>query len=207
MRSSEYNLKKAEAISVSDIFENNKQLVYSVLIYLAGVIIGSFYFKTISDDSSLNKAFSALFAASDYSFTTVLLSKVILYSFVFLTVVFLSMSIYGFALVNFTELLCGLGTAIKISFYYSQSVAGIGYAALVSIPQCALFVTVLLFLIKSAGELSREVYCLAIKKTDTALYNSPAQYLKMYLVFYLVMLLVALINSASVFALSKVIHY
>lgn len=194
----------AEAFSLGDFIDDNKQLIYPLLFYTVGLIIGSGLY---THSEPLRQFLKEVFSGNTESFTMLLFSRLTAYSILFIIILLISLCVWGFAFIYFVPLLCGAGVALKLSYIYSLSASGAVYGFLLAGPQCALIVSLMLFTVKNGSALSRNIFSSAVNKTDTAGFNEPKQYLKHIIVFGFLMCVCALINASSLYLIKRIIHF
>ena len=183
--------------------DENKLLIYPALFYIAGLIIAQSLFKY----ADLSAFLKAVYTIENYSVSTLILSRILLYSLVFTITVLLSFSAFGFVFINAAPLLIGFTVGLKLSYFCTLLNTGIAYVLFLIAPQSALFVTLLLYTVKHGSLFSRGVYSFSIKRTDTAEYIEIRQYLKLVLIYFVFIVLSAAINGVSVFLVGKIIHF
>ena len=187
-----------------DALTKNKSLALSVMFYICGLLGGSLCYKAVfkSDASYLKN----LFTAGESGFISVLTARLCLYLAVFIISFLISFSILGFLFINVIPLICGFGTALKISYYYSLSALGIGYSILITVPETSLFITLLVFLLNKFSAFSKSVFDTYVKKSDIMTGDNRSSYLKTVFIFLILIVLSAVINSAITYFVNPLIQ-
>ncbi len=194
-----------EKKSIADIIIENKELIYPALFYLAGLILGSFFFAYINKTNFAGIIDSIFKLAAD-DFYTVFLNKFCVYFSLFTITVLLGLCLVGFPFINIIPLLIGIEIALKISYYYVNfSVKGIGYSLLMIIPESACFITVLMYTIKTSSALSKSIYTVTTKKSDMNEEINLKSYLKNFLTYAIIIIAISVINALATYLLSSII--
>ncbi len=183
-------------------YEENRELIFSVLFYVSGLFIGTFIFKAAP--SQVNGVFSELLLVMSRNITSLILSRLLIYYLMFFIIILFGLSVLGFSLINAVPLMIGISSALRICYYYSFSLRGVGCSLLTVIPETALIVSIIIFSVKNSARLSSGIYYL-IKNSDTALDVSLWSYLKIVCVYAALVGLSAVINSLIIYAFSGII--
>lgn len=184
--------------------EIDKELIYSLLFYAGGLLLGAGVYRNAG--TGISKAIKSILEINDTALLSLFISRVGLYLSIFCVCILLSLCVTGFGVLYFVPLFCGAGLGLKISYYYALSASGAGYAALLVIPEATLYITVLLFTVKNCSCLSKSIYSLSVKKSDITYDVSIRSYLKLFLIYAIMILLIAFINSLLTKALGGLIH-
>lgn len=191
-----------------DIFQgiiDNKDYIYPACFYIAGIILGTFFFEFINN-SAFSKIMGDVFKLNQNTFLQIFLNRFTIYFSLFSITVFLGMCLVGFPLINMIPLVCGLEIALKVSYYYvNYSTKGIGYSVLMVIPECAAFLTVLIYTIKLSSQLSKNIYSFTTKKTDIEEDFKLSPYLKKFFIYALCVTLISAANAAIIYLLANII--
>lgn len=194
-----------EKQSFADIIIKNREFIYPALFYLAGLILGSFFFTYINK-TNLAEIIESVFKLSTDDFYTFFLNKFCVYFSLFTITVLLGLCLVGFPFINIIPLFSGMEIALKISYYYVNfSVKGIGYALLMIIPESACFITVLIYTIKTSSALSRYIYSVTTKKSDMNKDINLKSYLKNFLIYAIIVVAISVINALATYLLSSII--
>lgn len=184
-------------------FNNNKSFIYSVIFYIAGLLLGALIYSQLNDSAAelISKAVNPI--TSD--FKKMFFSTVAVYIAVFVFVVIFGVSLFGFRFINCIPLLIGFAVALKISYFYtSYSANGITYCALLVIPQSCVFAETIIYTIKSSSLMSRQIYNSTTKKSDTEAFNLKL-YLKDFVIYIVVIIVISALNSLITSSLVTII--
>lgn len=190
--------------SIVDILINYKAIVYSIILYVAGLIIGVIIFK-YSNESFIN-IISKLFITKQNNFFQQFINYSCLYFSAYTVTVLLGLCLIGFPILNIIPLMVGTALAIKISYYYCNfSAKGIGYSLLMIVPESALFVTILILSIVKSNSLSKNIFEIVSNKSNMTERVNLQSYLKSFVLYAFVVLLISLINASCCYFLSTII--
>ena len=184
-------------------FNNNKSFIYSVIFYIAGLLLGALIYSQLNDSAAelISKAVNPI--TSD--FKKMFFSTVAVYIAVFVFVVIFGVSLFGFRFINCIPLLIGFAVALKISYFYtSYSANGITYCALLVIPQSCVFAETIIYTIKSSSLMSRQIYNSTTKKSDTEDFNLKL-YLEDFVIYIVVIIVISALNSLITSSLVTII--
>lgn len=184
-------------------FNNNKSFIYSVIFYIAGLLLGALIYSQLNDSAAelISKAVNPI--TSD--FKKMFFSTIAVYIAVFVFVVIFGVSLFGFRFVNCIPLIIGFAVALKISYFYtSYSANGITYCALLVIPQSCVFAETIIYTIKSSSLMSRHIYNSTTKKSDTEDFNLKL-YLKDFVIYIVVIIVISALNSLITSSLVTII--
>lgn len=184
-------------------FNNNKSFIYSVIFYIAGLLLGALIYSQLNDSAAelISKAVNPI--TSD--FKKMFFSTVAVYIAVFVFVVIFGVSLFGFRFINCIPLLIGFAVSLKISYFYtSYSANGISYCALLVIPQSCVFAETIIYTIKSSSLMSRQIYNSTTKKSDTEDFNLKL-YLKDFVIYIVVIIVISALNSLITSSLVTII--
>lgn len=184
-------------------FNNNKRFIYSVIFYIAGLLLGALIYSQLNDSAAelISKAVNPI--TSD--FKKMFFSTVAVYIAVFVFVVIFGVSLFGFRFINCIPLLIGFAVSLKISYFYtSYSANGITYCALLVIPQSCVFAETIIYTIKSSSLMSRQIYNSTTKKSDTEDFNLKL-YLKDFVIYIVVIIVISALNSLITSSLVTII--
>ena len=116
-----------ESFDFDDFLEKNKEYIFLLLIYVAGLLAGSLLFKSLNLSKYSSYVSDFLTVKSD-SLLSVAVDRLSVYLIIYVFTILLGLCIIGFPIINLVPLLCGFEVAIKIAFYYNlYSLKGIGY--------------------------------------------------------------------------------
>lgn len=203
LREKDINSKPKQ--SIGEIIIDNKELIYPFLFYIAGLILGSFFFTNINN-TKLSALMQAAFKLNESGFDSIFLNKFCVYFSLFTVTVLLGLCLIGFPFINIIPFLSGIEIALRTSFYYvNYSVKGIGYALLIIIPESAAFIAVLLYTIKTSTLLSKNIYNITTKKTDMTEDLNLKSYLKSFLIYGAIVVIISLVNALATYLLESLI--
>ena len=182
----------------------NKEYIYPLMFYAAGLIIASFGYRLISN-SAISSLIQNIFSNKQSEFVAMFLNRFSVYMSLYAVCVFLGMCLVGFPFINVIMTIIGAELAIKTAFYYINfSAKGIGFALLMIIPEGAAIGTVLIYAIKTSNELSRQIFEIAAKN-NTSEAVEIKYFLKKYIIFALIVLLITLVNALASYYFSGII--
>lgn len=187
-----------------DLFEfikRNNVLIYSVLFYSAGLLCGSFVYKRLESD-----VLNSLFSVVKLTFGQELINNLSFYFLIFAVSVLMGICLIGFPFMNLIPFFFGVYIGMEISYYYiTYGIKGFGFALLMVAPFACLFLTVLIQTISKSYVLSKRIYNITIKKSDTADNVDYKLYLKNFVMYGLIIILIAFINTGLSQALGTII--
>ena len=155
-----------ESFDFDDFLEKNKEYIFLLLIYVAGLLAGSLLFKSL-DLSKYSSYVSDFLTVKGDSLLSVAVDRLSVYLIIYVFTILLGLCIIGFPIINFVPLLCGFEVAIKIAFYYNlYSLKGIGYSLLMIAPEAAAFMVILFFTISASKELSKNIFDISVQKNS-----------------------------------------
>ncbi len=193
--------KNTKEFDFIEFYKSNKILIYSVVFYIGGLICGAFIYKKCKCD-----ALDALFTISNNTFVQDFINNLSFYFLVFSVSVVLGFCLIGFPFINLIPFFVGFQTGMEISYYYVNfAFKGFGYSILMVAPFVCLYLTVILQSITKSYTLSRQIYNLTVKKSDTANDFNYKLYLKSILIYAVIIIIIALINTALTQAFGAII--
>lgn len=135
-------------------FQNNKESVYSIIFYVFGLILGS-YFYAVSKSEAINTVLTEV----TKSFSVAVVANLMLYLSLFLLIVLMGFSLIGFAVMNFIPVIAGIFYGMKCACYFSlYSGKGIGYILLLIAPVSALLISLIVYALSCNSKLSKTIY-------------------------------------------------
>lgn len=135
-------------------FQNNKESVYSIIFYVFGLILGS-YFYAVSKSEAVNTVLTEV----TKSFSVAVVANLMLYLSLFLLIVLMGFSLIGFAIMNFIPVIAGIFYGMKCACYFSlYSGKGIGYILLLIAPVSALLISLIVYALSCNSKLSKTIY-------------------------------------------------
>ena len=188
-----------------EIITQEKELVYSVLFYAAGLLVGSFGFTLIKSEV-LTNGIKALYTPQTGNLYSLLICNFALYISVFAVTVLLALFLIGYPVINAVPLVIGCAVGLKLAYFYiTYGVKGIGYSLLLVIPQAAIFTTVVLYTIRQSAIISKYILkCVSSKEAGEPL--KIKSLLKSYIVYTLAVTLAAFANALFTYLFSGIIR-
>lgn len=176
---------------IGELFKEYKSIIYTVLFYIFGLFIGSYFYKAASTE-----LLDSLLKPENQSLINLFISNFCIYFSLFLLVVFLGFCLIGYPIINIIPTVIGFVTGIRAAFFFiNYSVKGIGYALVMLVPFVALFLTVIAFTINLSTSLSKQLISLT-RNSDEHTELSLKPYIKKYLIFALCIALTSLIDAS-----------
>ena len=187
-----------------EILKEEKELIYSVLFYTAGLLVGSLGFSLIKSEM-LIKGIKAIFTPHAGNLTSIFICNFALYISIFAVTVLLGLFLIGYPIINSIPLMIGCSVGLKVAFFYiTYGVKGVGYSLLLVIPQAAIFTTVVVYTIRQSAQISRYILkCVSSKEAGEPL--KVKSLLKRYITYTLAVIAAAFVNALFTFLLSDLI--
>lgn len=170
-------------------FENDKQLIYSVLFYICGIMVGTSFYKAVTSET-LDK----ILMPKNSTFINLFLSDVCLYLALFLIIVFLGLCLIGYPLINIIPAFLGIEYGMKMAYFLvNYSAKGLGYAVLMVVPFSAAYVTIISYTLRISSKMSKNLIEVT-KEGSTSEFNLKP-YVKQYAVIGAVIIIMSLISA------------
>lgn len=193
-----------ESFDFDDFIEKNKEYIFLLLIYVAGLLAGSLLFKSLNL-SKYSSYVSDFLTVKGDSLLSVAVDRLSVYLIIYVFTILLGLCIIGFPIINLVPLLCGFEVAIKIAFYYNlYSLKGIGYSLLMIAPEAAAFMVILFFTISSSKELSKNIFDISVQKNSKK-QIVLADYLKSFLKYGAEIIVISFVNSLIIYLFNSII--
>ncbi len=190
--------------SIGTLIIENKEYIYPVLCYVAGLITASFIYSETTLFADLMQRYTV---ADNQEFIQLLLRRLALYFSVYSATVLMGLCLIGFPFINFVPLGFGFVTALRIAYYYCNSgVKGFGFVLLMVAPEAAAFVTILIYSIRNSTQLSKHIYDLTTKKSDGSAAFSFKNHLKKYAIDTLLVMMISFVNAGAEYLLGQLIR-
>lgn len=191
--------------TLEEILTEEKELIYSVLFYSAGLIVGSLGFSLINSDV-LIKGMKAIFTPQTGNLASIFICNFALYISIFTVTVLLGLFLIGYPVINAVPLVIGCAVGLKVAFFYvTYSVKGIGYSFLLVIPQAAVFATVVLYTIRQSAIISRYILnCVTSKAAGEP--PKIKSLLGRYITYTVAVTVTAFLNALFTYLLSDIIR-
>lgn len=181
-------------------FEKDKYLIYAAVFYSCGVALGSSLYKFSASDTLNN----ILMLNGDTAFINLFLSDLCVYLALFLLIVFLGLCLIGYPVMNIIPAFMGMEYGMKISYYLTNySVKGVGYALLMIIPFCSVFVTAISYTLRISAEISKSLMSLTKEGSSGGFDIRP--YAKEYAIIGTAIIISCLASAGITVLLSKLV--
>ncbi|MCM1285617.1 MAG: stage II sporulation protein M [Acetobacter sp.] len=196
-----FEIVNKKEFDIKAFFLDNKETIYSLLFYLFGLILGS-YFYSIAKSETIN----TVLTETTENFTAAFIANLTLYLSVFLIIVLMGFSLIGFSVVNAIPVLLGMFYGMKCACYYSlHSGKGVGYIMLLIAPTASLFLSLVIYSIGYNSSLSKMIFS-SVKNEKNRGISFEVKPLFLQIIIQLVLFLsLAVINSGLSVALGNLI--
>lgn len=190
--------------SASEIIIANKDYLFPVFCYIAGLVTASLLYAEVP---LLSNAVQRWTVTDYYDFRLLLLHRLAVYMTIFSVTMLMGMCMIGFPFIHIVPLAFGFVTAVRVAYYYTESgVRGLGFVLLMVAPEAATLMTVLIYTIRSSTRLSRQIYRLTTKKTDAPETESFRMHLKNYGIYAASVIVISFVNAGAEYLLGQLIH-
>lgn len=194
-----------EKFNIIEFLCDNRALIYPILFYISGLILGSSTYKVL-DNGILSPMIEEVCKGSSGGFLQLFVNNLGLYLTVFCGCVLLGLCIIGFSIVNFIPLICGFEIAVKISYFYvNYNVKGVGYSLLILVPGIVLFMTIIMYTIELSNVLSKYIYNIATKKSGVIKEFNLKSYLIRFGLYALLVIVASALSALLNYLLSSLI--
>lgn len=201
----ELKIKKIRKIDIEQLINENLSFIVYICVYFAGLIIGSLLYKNIYTRIN-NELFEGVFNYQADDFLETFFSKLSIYLSVYLITVLIGLCVIGYPIVCSVPFLCGIEIALKLSYFYNlYNFKGFGYSLLIIIPEASMFILVLIYAIKSAGDMSKNLMQIARNNVPNN-EVSIKSYLKSFLIYGSEIIVISLINAVLIHAFNQIIR-
>lgn len=201
----ELKIKKIRKIDIEQLINENLSYIVYICVYFAGLIIGSLLYKNIYTRIN-NELFEDVFNYQADDFLETFFSKLSIYLSVYLITVLIGLCVIGYPIVCSVPFLCGIEIALKLSYFYNlYNFKGFGYSLLIIIPEASMFILVLIYAIKSAGDMSKNLMQIARNNVSNN-EVSIKSYLKSFLIYGSEIIVISLINAVLIHAFNQIIR-
>lgn len=191
-------------INISDEIIKNKNLIYPLLFYISGLLLGSVLYTAISKTAVFD-LMESIFKLQNEEFLELFINKFSTYFSIFTITILFGMCLVGFPFINFIPFLCGIEIALRISYFYvNYSAKGIGYSLLMIIPESAAFLLVLIHTIDKSNSLSKSIFSITMKKNENIDFQ-PAVYLKSFGLYAVLIIIISAVNALVTYLLENLI--
>ena len=166
----EFNLedsKNEKKIDFEKIIIDDKTIIYSTVLYSCALAIGSVIYRLLQSNS-----FDKLFQSKNTTVSQLFCENICNYMSLFLILAF---CLIGYGIVNIIPFILGLQTGISTAYYYMNfQTKGVGYAIILIAPFSALFLTILMFTIKTSSNVSKEIVSITKKESVSKIDFKPS---------------------------------
>lgn len=201
----ELKIKKIRKIDIEQLINENLSYIVYICVYFAGLIIGSLLYKNIYTRIN-DELFENVFNYQADDFLETFFSKLSIYLSVYLITVLIGLCVIGYPIVCSVPFLCGIEIALKLSYFYNMyNFKGFGYSLLIIIPEASMFILVLIYAIKSAGDMSKNLMQIARNNVPNN-EVSIKSYLKSFLIYGSEIIVISLINAVLIHAFNQIIR-
>lgn len=201
----ELKIKKIRKFDIEQLINENLSYIVYICVYFAGLIIGSLLYKNIYTRIN-NELFEDVFNYQADDFLETFFSKLSIYLSVYLITVLIGLCVIGYPIVCSVPFLCGIEIALKLSYFYNlYNFKGFGYSLLIIIPEASMFILVLIYAIKSAGDMSKNLMQIARNNVPNN-EVSIKSYLKSFLIYGSEIIVISLINAVLIHAFNQIIR-
>ena len=201
----ELKIKKIRKIDIEQLINENLSYIVYICVYFAGLIIGSLLYKNIYTRIN-DELFENVFNYQADDFLETFFSKLSIYLSVYLITVLIGLCVIGYPIVCSVPFLCGIEIALKLSYFYNlYNFKGFGYSLLIIIPEASMFILVLIYAIKSAGDMSKNLMQIARNNVPNN-EVSIKSYLKSFLIYGSEIIVISLINAVLIHAFNQIIR-
>lgn len=198
----EFNLEDSEdekKIDFEKIIIDNKTIIYSTVLYSCALVIGSVIYRLLQSNS-----FDKLFQSKNTTVSQLFCENICNYMSLFLITVFLAFCLIGYGIVNIIPFILGLQTGISTAYYYMNfQTKGVGYAIILIAPFSALFLTILMFTIKTSSNVSKEIVSITKKESVSKIDFKPS--IKEFLIYGLAIIICSGVSAVLETLLKSII--
>lgn len=180
--------------NISELVLSYKWIIIIVILYIAGLLIGSVCYKYI-DSSSLSDYANKLLEIKTKSIGELFINNLSLFLSVYIVSIVFGLCAIGFPVVSVLPIILGFTIGFKISFFYINYLQkGIGYCLLMIVPSISLFITLIIFLLDKSLETSRVIYQNTFKNTFEQ--TGIKEYLKSCGIYAIYVILISACDAA-----------
>lgn len=180
----EFNLddENEKKTDIEKIIIDNKTVIYSIVFYACSLAIGSVIYRLLKSN-----ALDSVLKPSDATLSKLFSQNICNYLSLFLITVFLAFCLIGYGLINIIPCVIGIQVGMKAAYFFTNYQAkGVGYTILMIAPFAALFLTVLIFVIQTSSDMSKQIVDITKNKHDYKLEIKPT--LRKFLVYGLIII-------------------
>lgn len=191
--------KEHKKINIKFDFEKDKYLIYSVVFYFCGLLIGSSFYKSVKSD-----ALDKILKPQSSTLINLFLSNMCIYLTLFLIIVFLGLCLIGYPIMNIVPGFLGVEYGLKISYFLINYLTkGVGYALLMIVPFSAAFVTIISYTLCISADMSKSLINLTREGSNGNFNIKP--YLKKYAIIGTLTVAVSFLSAGVTVLLSNLV--
>ena len=173
------NEKKTD---IEKIIVDNKTVIYSIVFYACSLAIGTVLYRLLQ-----SSALDSVLKPSNANFSKLFSQNICNYLSLFLITVFLAFCLIGYGLINIIPCVIGIQVGMKAAYFYiNYQAKGVGYTILMIAPFAALFLTVLIFVIQTSSNMSKQIVDITKNNLDYKLEVKPT--LRKFLIYGLIII-------------------
>lgn len=180
----EFNLEdeNEKKTDIEKIIVDNKTVIYSIVFYACSLAIGTVLYRLLQ-----SSALDSVLKPSNANFSKLFSQNICNYLSLFLITVFLAFCLIGYGLINIIPCIIGIQVGMKAAYFYiNYQAKGVGYTILMIAPFAALFLTVLIFVIQTSSNMSKQIVDLTKNNLDYKLEVKPT--LRKFLIYGLIII-------------------
>ena len=169
-------------MSAGKIIVDNKTVIYSIVFYACSLAIGTVLYRLLQ-----SSALDSVLKPSNANFSKLFSQNICNYLSLFLITVFLAFCLIGYGLINIIPCVIGIQVGMKAAYFYiNYQAKGVGYTILMIAPFAALFLTVLIFVIQTSSNMSKQIVDITKNNLDYKLEVKPT--LRKFLIYGLIII-------------------
>ena len=180
----EFNLEdeNEKKTDIEKIIVDNKTVIYSIVFYACSLAIGTVLYRLLQ-----SSALDSVLKPSNANFSKLFSQNICNYLSLFLITVFLAFCLIGYGLINIIPCVIGIQVGMKAAYFYiNYQAKGVGYTILMIAPFAALFLTVLIFVIQTSSNMSKQIVNITKNNLDYKLEVKPT--LRKFLIYGLIII-------------------
>ena len=171
----EFNLEdeNEKKTDIEKIIVDNKTVIYSIVFYACSLAIGTVLYRLLQ-----SSALDSVLKPSNANFSKLFSQNICNY---------LSLFLIGYGLINIIPCVIGIQVGMKAAYFYiNYQAKGVGYTILMIAPFAALFLTVLIFVIQTSSNMSKQIVDITKNNLDYKLEVKPT--LRKFLIYGLIII-------------------
>ena len=174
----EFNLEdeNEKKTDIEKIIVDNKTVIYSIVFYACSLAIGTVLYRLLQ-----SSALDSVLKPSNANFSKLFSQNICNYLSLFL------ICLIGYGLINIIPCVIGIQVGMKAAYFYiNYQAKGVGYTILMIAPFAALFLTVLIFVIQTSSNMSKQIVDITKNNLDYKLEVKPT--LRKFLIYGLIII-------------------